>query len=305
MWSAATDASYPESGPTVSGGKVFLMTGDAMYAFDATTGARLWKTPVVSAAAAGAPLVVGSKVFVSGYDGAAYVQAFNVADGSVAWPALFRPRLASSNGNDPTIFGDLASDGTRVFEVGDCEISAIDPATGARLWDRVLSVDATDASCNQVQTNSVPLTANGIVYAGSSSGLFALNAATGATVWTRYVWTQGGMALSNGVLLADMYFSADPFQVYDQVEAMDATTGDPLWATGGNTIALGLGGITVSGDLVLLSTNDQHVTGLSLQDGIAVWQSDLLTQYATQTAISAGKLYFLDEQNALHAYGLP
>jgi outer membrane protein assembly factor BamB len=79
-----------------------------------------------------------------------------------------------------------------------------------------------------LRTIGTPAVVNGIVYVGYSDGVCALNAATGAVLWTG---TNGGSepAVANGAV----YSASGDGKLY----ALNASTGDVLWTFGSGNVA--------------------------------------------------------------------
>jgi outer membrane protein assembly factor BamB len=196
-WSQNIGNVWPTS-PTVVDGVVFA-NGDQLYAFNATTGARLWS------AVRGteeyfydSPTVAGGVAYVGGNK----LYAFNATTGARLWSApspgdyFYSPAVARG-----------------VAYVGSHEgLFAFNAATGAQLWSAEPGVG----------TNEVPAVANGVVYIGADK-LYAFNAATGAQLWS--AGPPSGVSspvVANGVVYAG----------HDQVHAFDATTGAQLWSAG-------------------------------------------------------------------------
>lgn len=79
---------------------------------------------------------------------------------------------------------------------------------------------------------TAPAVAKGVVYIGSGSKLFAMNASTGAFVWQHNLSDSDGgytsPAVANGVLYIE-FFYPPPHEDQDGISAMDAATGMPLW----------------------------------------------------------------------------
>jgi len=122
------------------------------------------------------------------------------------------------------------------------------------------------------ESQSDPAVAGGVVYVGAADGkLYALNAATGATVWTA---TTGGQIL-DAAAVADgsVFVRARDGNAY----AFDAATGASRWTTpiGGNP-AFGLGptttGPAVAGGRVFVGgPRDGKLYALDAATGAVLW----------------------------------
>jgi PKD repeat protein len=94
---------------------------------------------------------------------------------------------------------------------------ALNAATGAKLWDRLLGYEV----------RSSPAVANGLVYVGYDGGIYAINATNpmGGGGWTFHQfgnWVRSSPAVANGIV----YFEDTQGRFY----ALDATTGAQKWS---------------------------------------------------------------------------
>ncbi|HVF04748.1 MAG TPA: putative Ig domain-containing protein [Frankiaceae bacterium] len=295
LWVAHTDdpeQDLVQTGITVAGNRLLVGTLQGLYSFDATTGAKQWRAPYVQNNPGGsAPLVIGTRVFVGDGDGG--LHAFDLATGAPSWTTPFA--LQTYPGVPATIDG-LATDGTRLYAAAACDLYAVDPATGATLWKKVLTPSG-DPNCAYAY-RSVPLVANGIVYAGSQSGMMAFDAVTGAVVWQRSLSAGGSMALSNGALLLGTV-EGD----WWTLRAVDPLTGALLWRSASLT---GPPRIVVAGDLVLTNTGD-GVTGFDIRTGDLAWAGlpGSANIQLHQPAVVDGAIYHVGRDRMLRAYGVP
>ena len=93
-------------------------------------------------------------------------------------------------------------------------VEALDVATGAQLWEY------------PIRTFNDPAVVNGMVFVESVDGnVYALNAATGALVWTNNIGNiinNDGPAVANGLVYVDN-------DVNGAIHALNATTGALVW----------------------------------------------------------------------------
>jgi outer membrane protein assembly factor BamB len=228
-WSASLGAGTTASAPIVAGGRVFLVTdanGGQVRAFSEATGAALWTKRICAAPGqtgiAAQPAYENGLVIVadSGGDIAAYradtgatVVCFDSGGGITAAPAVvgdvayytdggnvFRQPFGTGSGWEASA-SYIAPNSTpavghgMVIVTGGTVIAAFRSRDGAPLWHRDLGSLLSAAT----------LSADGSrVYVGGG-GLFALNAATGGTVWVRN--TNGSNmttpALAGGLILSN------------------------------------------------------------------------------------------------------
>lgn len=239
--------------PVVVDGTVF--TGRyAVFAVDARSGEREWESTGLGGFARGAVARGGTVYFAKESD----VQSFDIETGTRTIVAQTDVDLQSP----PTVVDDTMYVGLR-----DGSVLAV-ATTGGIRWRQALGGSTADE--DDIAVHRTPAVGSGTVYAGTSAGTFhALDAATGEPRWTRsldsslwgapvvgdgrvYVpeeyavkafgtdggeteWTLfggedgyvvGSPALADGTL----YVQVGPSLEEIQLLAVDASTGDRLWA---------------------------------------------------------------------------
>ena len=274
-------------GPSFAGGLVFTGAEDGqLHAVDARTGSKRW-----SFRAGGAvrtrPVIESGALFFQADDG--FLYRLDAASGREAWRVRLadKPveRLPFDNpksrydrfGSDVTVTGGRLYVGTH-----DGHVLALDPATGARLWDfaagdSVLaapSVDsgrvyagsydkhvyALDAATGRLLWKrdtqgavvSTPAVAGDVVVVGNRCyDLLGLHAATGEVAWKRYVWfswVESSATVVDGVAYVGSSDAAS-------VGAFDARTGRPRWQA--DVYGWAWGQPAVAGDRVYMGTSSQ------------------------------------------------
>ncbi len=113
----------------------------------------------------------------------------------------------------------------------------------------------------------------GVVYLGSGADVYALNASTGAKLWS--FQTGGNVNSSPAVVNGAVYFGSDDFNVY----ALNASTGAKLWsfATGAGVDS----SPAVTNGVVYIGSGDHNVYALNASTGALLWK------YATGFVIDA------------------
>lgn len=207
LWSAApagTDGSNT-SGPTAVNGMVYVSVGSIarVYALDEGTGAVRWQQPVVYGEES-TPAVTGNGVYVT-YP--CHYYSFDPTTGTQQWlhmlgcnggggyapvattsTVYIRDSATGPNGQAlDALTGNLlrsypvdnspAIDGTSMYLVSNGILSAADPVSGNTLWS------FTDPAGVGFVTS--PIVINNYVVVGTAAGqLYAVNAQSGAQVWT-------------------------------------------------------------------------------------------------------------------------
>ncbi len=141
---------------------------------------------------------------------------------------------------------------------------------------------------------SSPSVANGIVYvAGGNGGIYALNASSGAIVWTKQVnlgftsspAVAGGMVFAGtgGYLVGDLY-------------AFDASTGDLVW-----TKAIGPASSPAVVNGILYVRGLEYVFALNARTGQPLWGHEIEDYSYASPAVANGAVYFVEWGGALTA----
>jgi len=241
--------------PTVANGKVFITsTSGTVYAIDMHTGSQVWSQPLGEEAGFGAPLIVGSRLFVNGnqtvfvFNEAVGVSLYNKPvphakgiapltydNGLIVAVALrgteigldgfeaktgdgrFWVTLATSN-IETVRSGATVGDGKTFVVLVDLNGSSIVFGLndfGMRTWERQLD-GITEASA---------AFAYNTVYIPTSNATYALDAENGTVKWSRPL--DGEYSVSSpAVADGKVYFGLDNNLVY----ALDAFTGDLVWS---------------------------------------------------------------------------
>jgi outer membrane protein assembly factor BamB len=188
----------PEHPLAFHDGRLFVASGDAMHALDATTGAVVWREP--TGALAATPLVrEGWVITAAGGE----VVARRATDGTVVWRQPHGPLQVR-----PTIEGD------RLFlPLADSRIVAVDLTTGAPQWERKLG-----GAPSEVEALA------GRLYVGSADKYFyCLDADNGETEWRHRV---GAVVIGRPAVDAERLYLATTDNL---VRAFDRVDGARKW----------------------------------------------------------------------------
>jgi outer membrane protein assembly factor BamB len=169
-----------ESSPAVADGAVYVGSDDGnLYALNASTGAKLWNyttsyqlTWTVGNQVTSSPAVSGGVVYVGSVGGNIY--AFNATTGAKIWSYYTGPSVAFGGGYWHGVQASPAVDYGMVY-VGSVDgyMYALNASTGKPTWE--------------VKTGAVLSSAalsNAVVYVALGFDVSALNAVTGAKIWT-------------------------------------------------------------------------------------------------------------------------
>jgi outer membrane protein assembly factor BamB len=271
-WSVKVgEAGFPMA-VNVSGATVTLAGADgSVSALDAKTGQSLWRVAVGGALSAG----VGS-------DGtlAAVVTRDNQVVGLQAGRVLWRQRLAAQTLTSPLVAGG------RVFVLGaDRSVSALDGATGRKLWTQQRTGEA--LVLNQ---SSVLMAVGDTLVAGMSGRLVGLNPNNGSTRWEAPIASPRGtndverlVDLVGSVSRVGDVVCARAFQA--AVGCVDAVRGSLLWTKPD------VGSMGVHGDdrFVFSSEDDGNLVAWNRTDGERAWVSERLRYRNLSAPLAVGR----------------
>ena len=257
VWKAQLEAPVYLA-PAVSGNVVYVSAG-GLFALDQETGRPLWRT----SATGGSP-AVGSGIVYSGRD------ALDSATGVTKWRSIVSP----AGPGTPTLHtGTLYVSGVR----GTTALAALDAQSGRPLWVRP------HLDCNF--DNCSPAVAKGAVYVNAgpsksvpSATLEALDARTGATLWTKRVGmpNTGSPAVAGGkVYLPAATCRSVPCKAgrHHYLMAFSARDGSRLWrAPIGESDVLPSVMPAVAGGVVYHATYHGYLYALRAASGERLWR---------------------------------
>ena len=204
-WKYKVGASAASSSPVVYHGIIYITTGGALDALDATTGVLLWSYP----GGYSSPAVINGIVcFAVGNA----LDAANATTGALLWSYTIDAGDYATS--DLTVINNVVYFGT-----GNGLLYALNVTTGTELW-----MFNTGGGSN-ASIYSAPAVSNGAVYFGTwepYDKLYAVNATTGTLLWT---YTTGGFIQSSpAVVDGEIYFLSTDHYLY----ALN-TSGVRLW----------------------------------------------------------------------------
>jgi outer membrane protein assembly factor BamB len=261
---------------SVAGNRVYLASGDNVYALNAATGHVLWQS-ATGGLVLGTPAVEGNHVYVSSDDFNVY--ALLTSDGSVAWKfatgAIFSAEPVVANG---IVYA--ASDDDNVY--------ALNAADGTLLWKFTTG--------GPIQFT--PSVYNGIVYVASSDGnIYALGASSGTVVWT-YTTTPSNNLSTPSVVNGVVYVASADSNMY----ALNSSNGSLLWKASLGAPADGSLAAVANG-VVYVGSGDAGVFyALDANTGAVRWQYTTLVPVYSASAVANGIVYFGDGSGYFYGF---
>ncbi len=173
-------------------------------AFNAKTGATIWKTPTNNLFTDTSVAVADGMVYIGG-NSFSFLYAFNAKTSKSVWTYQTGNVIASSA---------TVANGIVYFGCNDDKVYALDAKTGKLLWTAKAGADL---ACS-------PAVANGVVYVAAGNLVDAFNEMTGALLWS-YTYPDGQIYSSPAVANGVLYLGS----VWGKVIALDAVKGMLLW----------------------------------------------------------------------------
>ena len=224
-----------------------------------------WKFPTLARVSA-SPVVAGGIAYVGSWD--EYLWAVDVKTGELLWPFWARRFIFAS----PVVADGMlyvASDEGRPYN-----LFALNARTGDVIWQYVTS--------GSVDRDSDLVVGNGMLYVGSFSGqLEAVNAKTGAFVWSHEFPARPSAAVAGGVV----YVSAG----YD-VYALDANTGATIWDYNTGYSYFPSTPVVVN-NVIYVGSGEYHVLALNAKTGTLIWTAATDGMVSSSPAVANGVVY--------------
>jgi outer membrane protein assembly factor BamB len=241
-------------------GSVFVISNslsngqDQMQAFDVATGAPKWATTLISQNAISGITALNGVVFTGDDGDGGTLYAIDESDGTSMWFTGFPGTPA------------VTTDG--VYITYSCTTYAMNPSTGAPLWD------IGSAGCSGRGGGS-PVVANGVLYAPATTAYSGstFNAQTGQPIGTFVadsppaLGTQTGYFLQSGTL-----------------RAIDLTSNSVVWSFAGDS-HLVTSPILIN-QYVVVGSSTGNVYGLDGVTGNVIWQSNVGATIPTSPGVN-------------------
>ncbi len=240
------------SSPVVSSGMVYFNACNTVYALSAAAPTLLWST-TLGGTAQGAPLLGNGLMYVNGSDGNLY--AFTPTSGALAWKVAV-------NGGQPVLGNGV------LFVPSGAVVLALDASTGAQLWQASLPAGVSYLEYGNGTVFASGWTSSGCYWQGCPVTT-ALDASTGYVIWSNGYDSPGAEA--NGVF----------YQVSGgSLLAWDDGLGTHLWTDAISTTANINGTPTIANGEAYVGLSDGTIAAVNISSGVTTWT------YASGAAIS-------------------
>lgn len=254
--------------PVVAENRMFTMdTAGQVSAFDATSGAVLWRSAMPDfdqsprAAFGGGVSSVGGRVYVT--TGLGLVAALDPRTGAILWQKRMETPLRGA----PAVYAD------RMFiHSQDSQLTALSTVDGNQLWQVNATVEPAD-----ILGAGAPAVAQETVVAGFASGeLFALRVENGRTAWQDQLARTGrttALGALSGIAASPVIDRGRVFAIGHggRMAALELATGQRVW----EREFAGVHTPWVAGDWVFAVTVDAQLVALTRTDGKIRWVSQL------------------------------
>ena len=271
-----------------------------LFALDAATGAEVWRQQF-EAPLAGAPLILGDRIYVQGRDGTAWA-----VDGTTGRRVWVEAGVAASAGVAGSAAPRALGDDAVLFAMSDGALRAVRRADGATIWQSSVPGRRPGYPASLVRDlTGDPAIAGGRIHAGTSAGrIAALDAATGTVLWVADegamapVWVAGGSVFAVGDRASLSRIDAASGEIIWSVPLPGFERDDPVKRQG---LYAHFGPILAGGRLVVAS-GDGAIRLFDPVDGRETGRIDLPGGAAAPPAIAGGTLYVVTRSGTLVAY---
>lgn len=274
-WAQATGDTI-NTVPSIVNGILYAASADGkLYAFNATTGKRLWHVEVGSNTYPySSPAVAHGLVYIGSGDDKLY--AFDAATGQQKWSA----QTGNGVGGSPVIANNAVYVGAN-----DGNIYAFNALNGQSLW--------TATAGGSIDT--APTIDNNQLYASSTNGdIYAFNATTGTALWT--ATTGDSLSTATAVAGGIVYAGGQSGKLY----AFDTTSGQQKWSflTGGFIDS----SPAVFNGMIYFGSSDHNLYALNAATGRKEWVEPTGNTIYSSPIIANGLVYITAYSDNLYVF---
>jgi outer membrane protein assembly factor BamB len=281
-------------------GRLFVTTAmGELVALDPTTGAIAWRQRF-DAPASGAPTVAGNTVFVVAADSSAW--AIDADTGRVRWQLAGTPSaLGLMGGAGPAMTNNLV-----ILPYPSNEIVGATRDSGTRTWaTRVAGSRPGQAHAGIRDISGDPVVVGNTIYAANPSGrMAAIDAETGATIWTARegayspVWPAGGSLF----LVSDI----------GELVRLNASDGSRIWGVNlpyytrdrerRRAEVFAHYGPILAGGRLIVASNDGMLRSFDPSSGALISEVEVPRGATTNPVVVDGTLFVVSADGQLHGY---
>ena len=285
-------------GLAVEEGRLYVTTGFAqVLAFDAKTGAEIWRSPTPTPMRA-APTVRGGRVFVMTVENELF--ALSAADGSVLWSYIGNPQATSLLGAAaPAVDGGLV---VAAFSSGDLFAFRVD--TGSIVWnDSLRAVRRTESIANLADIRGLPVIDRGRVYAAGHGGVVAaIDLRSGRRFWqAEFVSAQTPWVAGEFIYL--LTIENELLCITSRDGRVKWVSQLPLWEDPEDRQdRIFWTGPVLAGDRLLVSGSDGEALAVSPYTGQMLGRQSMPDAVSLPPIVADGSIYFLTDDAELVSY---
>ncbi|MDI9394258.1 MAG: PKD domain-containing protein [Euryarchaeota archaeon] len=186
LWTFTVDGTFAQATPAYKDGKVYFScwaSANAVYCVNAATGELIWKNDNFESNPCGSVTISNDGLYVTVFGSGSLggIYKLDLTDGHILWSRSDVPPTDST----PAVLDGKVYFSAGYFATSDLKTYCLDAADGQTIWETNASDKIGDWACS-------PAIADGKVFTGGASEefsdscqiLYALNADTGAVVWS-------------------------------------------------------------------------------------------------------------------------
>ncbi|MFK7835256.1 MAG: PQQ-binding-like beta-propeller repeat protein [Sulfitobacter sp.] len=306
LWTADLTPSSDGQGQGSGGG--LAVEGDTLYvsigygilaALDVASGGTRWSQDL-DASGSGTPTVFGDMVYLTAGDDTAW--AVSKSDGRVAWQTGGSTSINNVLGAPAPVITDQLA----IFAYGSGQVQAVFRRGGLERWEASVVGKRPGRALSSISdVTSAPVVSGNTVFVGNQSGrLAALNAGSGARIWTARdgaispVWPVGGSVF----VISDL----------NELLRLDAADGRRIWGVPlpnfvkdkprRQSEVVAHHGPVVAGGRVIIASNDGQLRSFDPVSGGLTGSVEIPGGATTAPVVAGGTLYVVSRKGQLLAF---